>query len=444
MRRLLVLALPLTLLLALSACGDDGGGSEAAPSLIVGQESVDGELTDNLIVVNPDEEGTETIEVPDLGSGIPAGPGKALYESGSDIVLVDVVSGDVDDLGLSTDDVDLAYSLVSDTAGDRFMLLLSPVGSGGALVDLESGEVTDLLDAVGGDGGLASAELAGDQSMVLVNTDESVFLVDTADPDTVQALGEGFGQLIGDGTSVLLRGPEGIAVVGADGAEPTVLSEDSEVTGIVVGDRVLLGVGEDAQLVDPDSGEVLVSVPLGEDPGGTVVVGDNVLVSAAPDNDGAWTLIDGAAATATPVPDLEGRTPSYIGRPSRWVPFEETAGLVGALAGVDAEAGTVQPVDALAENEVVVGYPSLSGDGPWTIVPTELGGVPHTELVDLATGETHDLGPRLQGATLSPDGEQVAWSAGDAPDLSVGPVDDPEAGEVIADGLALPLWLPAS
>jgi hypothetical protein len=444
-RRLLALAL----LLALPACGDDADTPDAASAgLIIGQQVVDGELADRLLIADPDGPETQAVEIDGVGRGIPAGPDQAFDESDTAIVLVDAVTGEVQDLGLSTTQVDLAYSRTAvDGAGDHFAVLLSPTGAGAALVDLEAAEATDLLETVTDARAVFGAELAPDESQLLLNTDAGVFLVPTEDPDAVEALGDGAGQLTADGSAVLLTGPDGVVLRALDGDDETVVTEDNEGGALAIDERVLLARGDEAVLLDPGSDDVIASAPFSAEGSAPLVVGGTVLLPAG---DGpTWTLIDAEAGTATELADLEGFTPAFNGRPPRWVPFAEAeaAGAVGArtLVAVDTADGSVDPVLDLPEDQQILGFAVLADQGPWALLSTDTGDGTTLLLVDLDTGDTIELGSRLQGAAISPDGEQVAWSEGDAdsPTLRVAPIGDPESGENLAEDVAIPIWLTA-
>jgi hypothetical protein len=202
-----------------------------------------------------------------------------------------------------------------------------------------------------------------------------------------------------------------------------------------VGERVLVGRGSEAVLLDPGSDEVLASAPFSTDGAAPVAVGDTVLLPG----DGGWTLIDGAGATATPLPELDGLTPAFNGRPSRWVPFGDDTGQT--LVAVDTDDGSVATVLELEEGSRVVGLPALADAGPSALVSTDTGTGTNALLVDLDGGEPQELGEGIQGASFSPDGGQVTWSTGASAELRIAPVDDVAGAEVVTDGIALPVWL---
>jgi hypothetical protein len=442
MRRGLALAL---LVLVLPACGgDDGGGGgasagerSASPGLLVAQRLEDGELVDTLELLDPERPGDETVDVADVARGIPVGVNQALYEQGAEIVLLDAEAGEVTDLGLQIGDIDLNYSRASVApGGERYVVLLAPTGEGAALVDLEDAEVTDLLGVAGDARVVLGAEMAGDGSAVLLNTDAGVHLVPTDDPDAAVQLGEGAGQLLGDGDRVLLTGPDGVVLRDLDADEETVVSEEPG-GALVVGDRVLVGRDDEAVLLDPGSDDVLASAPFSTSGAAPVAVGETVLL---PSGDG-WTLVDGADATATPIPELDGLTPTFSGRPSRWVPFGDDEPDGNTLVAVDTEDGSVVDLLELGEDQLLVGLPLVADAGSAALVSTNDPDGTEVLVVDLDTGEQQPLGTAVQGAAFSPDGGRLAWSRGEDAELRIAPVDDLGSGEVVADGLALPIWL---
>jgi len=437
----LTLALPL---LALPACsGDDGDGAgggtgpTGSNGLLVGQRFEDGELVDTLEVLDPERPGGDGVDVADVSRGIPVGVNKALYESGADIVLVDAEEQEVRPLDLLIGEIDLAYSRSAVApGGDRYVVLLSPTGEGAALVDLEELGVTDLIPLLDGAELVLGAEMTDDGSRVLLNTEDGAFLVPTDVPDSAERLGDGAGQLLAGGSSVLLSGPEGVVVREVDGGDETTVG-DGRGGALAVGDRILLGREDEAVLLDPGSDEVLASAPFSTEGAAPVAVGDAVLLPGgqAP----TWTLVDGTEGTATEIPELEGLTPAFNGRPSRWVPFQDAE--TGRLVGVDLEDGSVETALQLEDGQRLVGLPAVADAGPAALVSTDHEDGTLAFVVDLDTGEAQELGQAVQGAAFSPDGSQVAWSVGEEAELRIGPVDDLAAAEVVDEGIVLPVWL---
>lgn len=434
-------ALALLPLLVLAACsGDDGGGDAsgpgaptASPGLVVGQQVDDGDLVDTLELIDPERPGDETVDLGGVGRGIPAGVNQALYESSEQIVLLDAESGEVSDLGLQIGDVDLAYSRASVApGGDRYVLLLAPTGEGAQLVDLDGGTVTDLLPRIEPATVVLGAEMADDGSEVLLNTDDGVWLTPTASPEGTERVGDGAGQLLDDG-SVLLTSADGVVVRPPDGEDVTI--SDGSGGALAVGGRVLVGRDDEAVLLDIGSDEVLASAPFDTDGAAPVAVGDTVLLPG----DGEWTLIDGADATATPLPDLAGLTPAFSGRPSRWVPFGDETGRL--LVAVDTDDGSVVDVLDLPDGSAVVGLPAVADAGSSALLSVDDADGTTALLVDLDTGEEQELGRAIQGAAFSPNGTQLAWSSGEAAELRIAPVDDVAGAEVVDEGVALPVWL---
>ena len=446
-RRVPALPLLVLLLLLLPACsgddGDDGdgddasGGTEVSPGLIVAQQLAEGDLADTLELLDPERPGDETVDVDDVSRGIPVGVQQALYESGAEIVLLDAETGEVQDLGLQIGDIDLAYSRASVAqGGERWVVLLAPTGEGAALVDLEDGGVTDLVALLDGPQFVLGAEMAPDGSMVLLNTEDGVHVVPTEDPEAAERAGDGAGQLVDGGASILLTSADGVVVRDLESGDETEIS-GGDGGALAVGDRVLVGQGTEAVLLDPGSDEVIASAPFSTDGAAPVAVGDTVLLPGS--DEPTWTLVDGDAGTATPLPELDGLTPAFSGRPERWVPFGNEEGQV--LVGVDTQEATVQPILDLEGDERFVGLPAVAGTSAAGLVSVTDPDGTHGVLVDLAGGTTQELGSGLQGAAFSPDGGQVVWSDSREGVLRIATVDDVEGAEVVGEGLVLPVWL---
>ncbi len=452
------------LVLALPACSDDDGAPEpeasdgglpapgpsaasTTPGLIVGQQSVDGQLTDVVVGVDPATGETTEVPVADIGlaSGVGAGPGRALYVSGDANVLVDLVAGTVVDLGLPSLEYFAPLARSTGGMGQRFAVFTAASGEGAALVDLTSAEVTDLADQLSG-GPFITGELRPDEAVALIGGQATSHAVPTDDPTAVEPVGDGYGQFLGDGGSVVLSGPDGASVRDLASDETRVLA-DSMAGAVPVGDLVLLQTSEtEAGLVDPASGKTLETLTLSADASSPVRADEAVLLSTSGNQD--WQLIDGATGTVTPLPDLAG----YVEQASptgegRWVVFRSTEQGRPVLS-VDTADGRVRPIDALPDGERFTSIAAMAPDGPWMVAATDntdpvANAVTRGRLVNLDTGAVVDLGPGFQGAAFSPDGTQVGWTSGVAADLQVAPVEDVGAAELVATGVVVPLWLPA-
>jgi hypothetical protein len=89
----------------------------------------------------------------------------------------------------------------------------------------------------------------------------------------------------------------------------------------------------------------------------------------------------------------------------------------------------------------VVGLPAVADQGAAALVSVGDDEGTDAVLVDLDGRAAQDLGTGVQGAAFSPDGAQIAWSRGERAELRIGPVEDLSSAEVVAEGLALPVWL---
>ena len=194
----------------------------------------------------------------------------------------------------------------------------------------------------------------------------------TADPTAVAPIGDGYGQFLGDGGSVVLSGTDGASVVDLASEESRVLT-DTMTGAVPVGDLVLLQTSEtEAALVDPTSGDTLQTLTLGADASSPVRAEDAVLLSTDANQD--WQLIDGTDGTVTPVPDLAGyrEQPSPTGE-GRWVVFRSTD-QGRPVVGVDTGDGGVQPIAALPDGERFTSIAAMAPDGPWMVAATDSNG----------------------------------------------------------------------
>jgi len=401
------------------------------------------------MVVGVDPATGETTDVPvagiGLASGVAAGPGRVFYVSGEANVLVDLATTSVQDLGLPSQEYLPTVARLTGGVGEDYAVLTATSGGGAVLVDLSSAEVTDLTDLLA-DGPFVTGELRPDETVALIGGQEASYAVPTEDPTAVESIGDGFGQFLGDGGAVVLSGTAGASVRDLQSDEIRVLT-DTRAGAIPVGNLVLLQTSEtEAALVDPATGETLQTLPLGADASSPVRAAEAVLLRTTDNQD--WQLIDGTTGAVSPMPDLAG----YLEQPSptgegRWVVFRSTEP-GRPVVGVDTTDGGVQPIDALPAGERFTSIAAMAPDGPWMVAATDSTGpdgtaVTRGRLINLDTGATVDLGTRFQGAAFSPDGQQVAWSSGDAADLQVAPVRDVAAAELVATGIAVPIWLPA-
>ncbi len=428
------------LLALLPACSDDGGGGSepetAEAGLIVGQQTTGGELEDALVVVDPEDGTAESVDVEqaEVPLGVAAGPGQALYSAAEGLVLLDAGAGELQDLDVEPGAVDPALSqLATEGGGERFMVLLSTVGQPTYLLELDSGDLIELAEGRT----VSGAEFTADEDLVLLNTIDGPLLVPTDDPEAAEELGDGVGQLTDDGRWVLLTSTDGVRLQSLDGEDEVVVSEEG--TGaLAVGDKVLLVRSDEAVLLEPGSDEVLASAPYTAGPAAPIAVNGTVLLPAG--QGGGWTLIDAEAATATHLDQLDGMR-SAVGpfAPGRWVPFAAVAGDDRTVVAVDTDDGSVVTVDELPVDQEISAF--FAQVGPWALAYVNRPGNGGVGLVNLDTGTYQDLGQRVQGAALSPDGEQVAWSAGEAGELHVAPTEDVTADEVVTEGVALPIWL---
>jgi hypothetical protein len=421
--------------------------ASTAPGLIVGQQSVDGRLTD--VVVGVDRATGETTEVPvnalGLASGVAAGPGQAFYTSGDTNVLVSLSAATVVDLGLPRLEYLPTLARLTGGIGQDYAVLTAAGGEGAALVHLSSGTVTDLTDQLT-DGPFITAEIRPDEAVALIAGQGASYALRTDDPTVMERIGDGYGQFLGDGGSLVLSGTDGAFVRDLASDETEVLT-DAMAGALPVGDLVLLQTSEtEVALVDPATGETLQTLTLTAGASSPVRADEAVVLSTAGNLD--WQLIDGTSGTITPMPDLAG----YVEQASptgegRWVVFRSTE-QGRSVVGVDTVDAGIQPIDALPDGERFTSIAAMAPDGPWMVAATDSERPDGTALtrgvlVNLDTGAMVDLGPGFQGAAFSPDGSQVAWSSGVAADLQVAPVDDIGAAQLVATGIVVPIWLPA-
>jgi hypothetical protein len=127
------------------ACSDDDGSDSEGtgapidtapavvedPGVIVGQQSVDGRLADAVVVVDPTSGMTDVVDVPDLtlSGGVPAGPGRVIYSTNQDLVLVDTTGGTVTDLDLPAAQYSPAVATATGGVGDDWAALVDAAGS---------------------------------------------------------------------------------------------------------------------------------------------------------------------------------------------------------------------------------------------------------------------------------------------------------------------------
>jgi Tol biopolymer transport system component len=451
--------------LPLLACG----GTKALGLLVYVASGEDGIPTSEVVVADPD--GTELRRIP-----LPEAPLYLLPTRAKHIALawlpndrvfwLDAEASTAQELAVEGD----VTSMVGRVFGGwrRYAVLASPRGDAAYLVNLETGETTDLI-GLDDDFRMAFSGQFSPDERYLVIIGQDVWLLPTADPAKVRRVGgqdPGFGVAFsGDSQRIVYtaRADEKFTVVveAADGSKSEeVLSADDFVValGFAPGEKSKIVVGREGSttLLDLGSGqerELLAHEGLAR----RLFLypdGQKMLLVTTESSEDVYFLIDPGTGKVKSLDDLRGYgSATFSENPdARWLYFIDSPGVGQGrrVASLDLRTGDTREVLALDEGSGL--YPPLrSASSPdsrlaLATVLVQDNKAMQLWLLDAQTGEARMLaeGTGVNGA-ISPDNRWIAcgvWTRdGDAQraELSLIPATGGEA-KSLGPG-SRPIWL---
>jgi Tol biopolymer transport system component len=424
------------IVLLTASCGSGGG-----PGLIlslVQDEDEPGRFESRVLILDATGRQVDEIRLP--GEPVLPGPfstqvsNQALVRTGEDgWVLVDTAKGRAEELDIP---VDVSADLIpnpggfAQSGGKRHLILGSPRGDAAYLVDLEDGEVTDLLDIDRDMVYSFAGWFSPDEEHLALFTADGLWLVPTADPDDARRLGDGQTT----GAISFSRDSKQIAFVQRDEDEFQVVVEqangsDSEVAddgewfqhvSFVPGQQQLVLVREEEvsllSLRDGREHELLefegrpVARPWFSPNGRMMLFGYDG------DDENVWHLIDLKEGSADELGRLEGYTPELTNPEHRWVFFRDDLSIGAGIdfAALDLETGEVQRIRGLDDETMLFFMTDRSTDGGLGLVTGQTDEGLQAWLLDAKEGQARLLVEGwLSGGSLSTDGRWYAYSSRD-------------------------------
>lgn len=381
-----------------------------------------------MVVVDEEGEELRRIDLPEFTFRIfPGRSGnKALVFTDDDrAFLIDAQAGSASELDIPQDAVD---SLIPRAIGYQWIALADPQGDLAFLVDLDTGDVTDLMADSDSPQFAFFFEFSPDEEYVVIFGDE-LWIVPTADPDDGFKPGEervAGGSLSCSGELVAYtqrnenRDRFEVVVENLTESSTNIVAVDDlplEARYIPGSDNLIVFRSDTVSLLSADSDEEqdLLSVddqflfhkwfsPNGE----------KILLGNDESNKITWQLIDLEKRDVLNLDELENFYPRFDRPDQRWMYFSDEIRIGGSrsFASLDLETGNVHRLLELGDNvnsAMLWQHPAI--DGSSRLLRTELN---NGQQIWLLNGEEGTARVVAEGqginATLSPNGRWVALS----------------------------------
>jgi hypothetical protein len=414
--------------LALTACTHGGGADIGHPvDGVVLLEQVSGsQVGDRLTVTGlSGKQGEIDIPAPALGLTTRV-PGKAVYSTGSGaIYLVDAERRSARRLDVPAD-AGVIFNPILFGQSDRFLVLGSPRGNAGYLLDVRSGSTANLIGLAGAKQ-LFSSEFSPDGRYLAFFGDELV-LVPTGDPSAAVRLGAGhatgFAGFSADSRRVAFleitdpTHPKLVvqAVAGSDRTSVDLPAGTVRAHILGSGNRAVLQEPHRLSLLTVDQGRTSQLVPFRGTPRLSWFGpdGDTMLFGVQGGSRVLWDWIDLRAGSAHRLGDLSGLQPLLSSPSDRFVFFANghVPGTVRSLRVLNMANGQTREVLDLGRGSVVPGY-QIASEGRFALIPVERGKGGDLRLVPAQEGRSRVVASSSRGlplGTFSPSGDWVAVS----------------------------------
>jgi hypothetical protein len=357
---------------------------------------------------------------------------RALVETSEDgWFLIDTAKGKAEELDIP---LEIAGDLIPNTGGfalsggKRHLILANPRGDGVYLVDLEDGEVTDLLGIDDEMRFSFSGRFSLDEEYLALFAGDGLWLVPTADPEDAERLGDG--QTTGalsfssDGKQIAyIQYDEGefqVVVEPLDGSDSEVVANGDliDAASFVPDQQQLVLVREDdvslLSLRDDREEELLgfdgrpISRPWFSPSG------DMVLFGYESEDENLWCLIDLKEGKEKELGRLDGYYPIFANWEHRWLFFRDNPAIAADIgfAALDLETGDVQRIRGLDDETII--YPAIqcSSDGGLGLLTGQPAEGLQVWLLDAKAGQARLLVDGwLTGGALSADGRSYVYSS---------------------------------
>ncbi len=428
---MLLLILPIVLL---TSCGP-GGGSGLVLSLV--QDEDDPGLVESearLLDVNGRE--VHSIRLPSE----PVLPwlfatqvsNRALIKTTEDgWVLVDSARGRAEELDIPlevADDLTLNVGGFVQSGGKRHAILAIPTGDAAYLVDLEDGEVTDLLEVGGDTRFVLSGLFSPDEEYLALVVDGGLWLVPTADPGEARRLGDGkttgAANFSSDSKQIAYlqhdKGDFQVIVEQVDGTDSEVVQDDNDpfwAASFVPGQQQLVLVREEeVSLLSLGDGRETELLEFEGRPTGRLWFspsGRMMLFGYEGEDENVWHLVDLKEGSEEQLDRLDGCTPTYARREYRYLFFRDDMAIGAGIdfAALDLETGQVQSIRGLDDDTLFYYATDYSSDGRLALITGQTDEGLQAWLLDAKEGRARLLVEGwLTGGSLSEDGRWYAYS----------------------------------
>lgn len=346
-------------------------------------------------------------------------------------VLVDSARGRAEELDIPpevADDLSLNVGGFAQSGGKRHAILASPRGDAAYLVDLEDGEVTDLLEVGGDTRFVLSGAFSPDEEYLALVVDGGLWLVPTADPGEARRLGDGqttgAANFSSDSKQIAyVQHDEGdfqVVVEQVDGTDSEVVQDDNDpfwAASFVPGQQqVVLVREEEVSLLSLRDGR---ETELFEFEGQSVgrpwfsPSGRMMLFGYESEDEDVWNLIDLKTGSEEPLDRLDGYTPTYARREYRYLFFRDDMAIAAGIdfAALDLETGQVQRIRDLDDETIFYYVTDYSLDGRLGLLTGNADEGLQVWLLDAKEGRArHLVEGWLTGGSLSADGRWYAYS----------------------------------
>jgi hypothetical protein len=389
-------------------------------------EVVSGSTVGDRLSITGLDGGQGEIDVPAPALGLATEiPGKAVYTTGSgSVFLVDAHERVARRLDIPPD-AGVIFNPILFGQAERFIVLASPAGDAGYLVDLQTGAASNLIGLAGAEH-LFSAEFSPDGEHLAFFGDQLV-LVPTAHPADATRLGRkggvGFAGFSEDGQKVASidvgdPGQPKLVIQSVDGSISRTVDLPPGTTRAHLlgrGARAVLEEQNRLSIIDVGSGRARPLAPFRGTPrlswfgpGGRTALfgsgsGDRV----------SWDWLDLEHAASRHLTGLGDYRPLLSSPSDRYVFFSDGAipGPVRSFRLLDMETGHTQSIFSFGRARTVDGYQIATG-GTFALIPAEQGRGGELRVLS-ATGAAHVIASSTGGlplGTFSPSGDWVAMS----------------------------------